>query len=583
MTNYEELSRKELQALAKEHGIKANLSTAAIIEALRSKLAESTESAEAPVDVIVEDKIADSEVPEKVDTIAEESAQIKRESLSFKFIPVNERNVAVATPTPSPISIPAEPKTFEIGLKVEVLLFGVWVCGTIKKLNKKTVRVVLLGEGGEVSVKLDEMRHIDAAPVTDSTGNVVVEEIKAPEAVEIAPVVEQIEEAVVESSEDSNKEMDAQPINDIEGEKETHDEVESSEEKEDSTSHLLESFEPAEEYARLSLPLPASPARTAAPSPHPTVRFRLSLPANPTPSKKPAYVNPNPFSTTLQATSSTVAKQPTPRKSFAHSPHKAVSAATPTIKPKMNATQKLRLEALNQKRAQEAAMVKKMSRQSNIGNIRKTPTVPTPTIAKTPSAPTPNPVALPTPIVPLTNALQPTPHVPSAAIPPVAEISRVRFDAPSPMRQSNLHARKSTPNFKQMHNKQFASSKSITALVKRDSMVVKKMDDAFQSAMDASDTKQASTLAEHKENRLMGNVTQRHKSVHSGLAKASTVEKVAGAQRKQSLSDKLATNKDIQRAKRSEDIKGKRAMSFAGKRASAIGERSKSEANMECY
>lgn len=59
-----------------------------------------------------------------------------------------------------------------------------------------------------------------------------------------------------------------------------------------------------------------------------------------------------------------------------------------------------------------------------------------------------------------------------------------------------------------------------------------------------------------------------------------------GAQRKQSLSDKLAASKDIQRAKRSKDSKDKRAMSLAGKRigeGGGLGRDRKSEANIECY
>ncbi|RYH13410.1 hypothetical protein EON65_35730, partial [archaeon] len=72
MTNYEDLSRKELQALAKEHGIKANLATAAIIEALRSK---HQANEEAPVNqTIIEEAPA---APETIETALEEPMQAK--------------------------------------------------------------------------------------------------------------------------------------------------------------------------------------------------------------------------------------------------------------------------------------------------------------------------------------------------------------------------------------------------------------------------------------------------------------------------------------------------------------------------
>lgn len=190
----EQLSRKELQALAKTHGIKANLSNNDIINKL-CDAEQPVESATAPTPV----ESQETEVHINLSTEAEPS--VAEAVVEMQVIPVLP-NEKVSDEQPEIIYAPVEPSAEyfpAVGDTVEADIDGMWVHASVKRLNKKTARVVVTDSGKEFTLKFSEMRPVSeptAEPETISSQSL---DIVVKEAIE-EPVVEAVvsEETIVE-------------------------------------------------------------------------------------------------------------------------------------------------------------------------------------------------------------------------------------------------------------------------------------------------------------------------------------------------------------------------------------------------
>ncbi len=153
----EKLTRKELQALAKEHGVKANLSNNDIIAKL-SELSVDTEEETKAVEIVSTELTSAEETP-----VIVEEASVSPEVEIVAEVPVVE-NIVLFN---------AEDVT--VGDSVEVDVSGVWTKAMVKRVNKKTVRVSLMDTREELTVKFDEIRAVQAdaaATVEDITTSV---------------------------------------------------------------------------------------------------------------------------------------------------------------------------------------------------------------------------------------------------------------------------------------------------------------------------------------------------------------------------------------------------------------------------
>lgn len=120
----EEKSRKEIQALAKELGLKANAATQVLVASILEKCP--TEVKDEPI--VKEEKL---EVVTEIISLIEESSKTQLEMPEMQF---------------------------ETGCAVEVFVNGKWSTAVIKRVNKKTIRVQLSNSQNEVTVKNEECR-----------------------------------------------------------------------------------------------------------------------------------------------------------------------------------------------------------------------------------------------------------------------------------------------------------------------------------------------------------------------------------------------------------------------------------------
>lgn len=186
----EKLSRKELQTLAKAFGVKANLSNNDIIALL-----------------------CDAEVPAQSVAIEPEITEAQQEiiiqTVVAKIEPVVESEVSVAVESADPVStiMPATEHIPAVGDATDAMVNGLWLHATVKRLNKKTARVVLSETGNEITIKFSELRPA-------SSSEPPKESVSSPQAeVTIPTVDEKEEEIVVTNVEDDVCEPE---INDVE-------------------------------------------------------------------------------------------------------------------------------------------------------------------------------------------------------------------------------------------------------------------------------------------------------------------------------------------------------------------------------
>lgn len=372
MTNFEDLSRKELQALAKEHGIKANASNAALIAALQEKLGqEAAASPAAPAVSAVE--------------VLEGPAVNEVHKEMMKKLPEVE-----------------EVRGYAVNASVQVLVSGAWVQGIVKKVNKASLRVAV--DGNEMSVKMDLVRHPVVPVAVQEEEHQPSDQLVLPEPTEPVP------EAQAEPAAEPEVFYVPEPMAEVteapmEAPEVPNEPVVVEEDEEAALRALVAAMVPMDEVLAGEPFVISPPRRTSRGSLRPSLR--TSLPSG-TPNKRT-------FATTT----------PTP---------------APSIRPKTNATQRLRMEALHNKRLSEAVLESKIKRQSVVA-MRRTVSAPTPAAA---------PAAVPAPVAPVLAAVAP----------------KVRIDAVSPVRSGNAQ-RKGTPNFKKLHAQAFGNSKPLTACVER--------------------------------------------------------------------------------------------------------------------
>jgi hypothetical protein len=546
----ENLPRKELQALAKQHGVKANLSNSAIIDALRP---------------ILEKDIEISKVEENPEPIV---------------VVNNAPEVVVAAPQEVVVeSAPVTQTKLETGITVEFTLDGQLVQGKIKRVNKLTCRIVLSNEE-EVTVKSSELTIAQEKPQiveVEMPETVEIQEIQEipqynqPEEImevassepeETQPIIEEAEKetnenVIMEETNVAVGEEAAAPQPEAESESNTA-EIETS--FNEGTSFVNEVFEIAEEIFSLSdkrksarvsrmsrlstvsgilsalenelLPTLLHPEENDAQNDdeeeeeeneNNTVAFENSmlsldneenyLPqeegdlntsyqggdrslmnfehmdtresvdfetsmimfgmdtpkrlSTGVPSRNTSIVKPVPVAaatapiTTGKSFANNNKKTEVKKTTSGKTPLKHTKQPQPAMVPKTNAALAKRLEAMQQKKQLESNLDEKKDQFL----VKKKITTPSSTISVASNKAKP--------FVPVMEAPKPT---------------KVQFDVVSDESAQNksmnpkLAARKATPNFKRMHERQFENSKSITSIVERDSKVSVKMDAAFSAA-----------------------------------------------------------------------------------------------------
>eukprot|EP01038_Epipyxis_sp_PR26KG_P007911 gene7911-10739_t len=129
------LSRKELQSLAKQYGVKANLSNSLLIEELGKAVAPS----EASINPLTNE-------------------DIKQEQ---KFVDASNQSNTITTTNSAMIPIgdinSQRNTSYLCGDKVEIISNGIWIPAQVKRINKSSIRVTT--SSGELSVKMSEIRH----------------------------------------------------------------------------------------------------------------------------------------------------------------------------------------------------------------------------------------------------------------------------------------------------------------------------------------------------------------------------------------------------------------------------------------
>jgi hypothetical protein len=545
----ENLPRKELQALAKQHGVKANLSNSAIIDALRPILEKDNEIS----------KVEENPEPIVVVNNTPEVVAVAPQEVVVESAPVTENKL-------------------ETGVTVEFTLEGQLVQGKIKRVNKLTCRIVLSNEE-EVTVKSSELTIAQEKPQMKVPETVEIQEIQEisqynqPEEImevassepeETQPIIEEAEKetnenVIVEETIVAVVEEAAAPQPEVESESNTA-EIETS--FNEGTSFVNEVFEIAEEIFSLSdkrksarvsrmsrlstvsgilsalenelLPTLLHPdendvqndededenedntvafensmlsldneenyqegdlntsyqgdrslmnfehmdTRESVGFETSMIMFGMDTPKRLTtgvPSRNTSIVKPVPMIAaaapiTTNKSSVNNKKMEVKKTTSGKTPLKHTKQQPqPAMVPKTNAALAKRLEAMQQKKQLENNLDEKKDQFL----AKKKITTPSSTISVASNKAKP--------FVPVMEAPKPT---------------KVQFDvvidesAQNKSMNPKLAARKATPNFKRMHERQFENSKSITSIVERDFKVSVKMDAAFSAAQNGPQQQQ---------------------------------------------------------------------------------------------
>ena len=196
-------SRRQLQALAKEHSIKANLPSAGIIELLlllpsnnsppsteKFKIAAVSDGDIAAIEVastmnlVEEGSITSSK--QKIDIIgADTISEIVAIEVASTMNLVEEGSITSSKQKIDIIGADTIGESLFIGSNVEIFATDCWAKGIIKKINKKTYRVTLTDCGSELLVKHCDIRfHSSTVALEDAV------ETPSPDITEESIVVE---------------------------------------------------------------------------------------------------------------------------------------------------------------------------------------------------------------------------------------------------------------------------------------------------------------------------------------------------------------------------------------------------------
>eukprot|EP01040_Poterioochromonas_malhamensis_P009387 gene9387-10193_t len=503
---FETLPRKELQAFAKQHGIKANLSTVAIIDALRvlfpkSEETQAEETAEANNTSKATEIVKEEEVMVEV-TVAPRKSILFQPEIQFEESIKAVPEVPKASTGPFNSTKASSSTNFEVGQSVQFSVEGVLMTGIIKKVNKVTCRVTL-PDGDEMliksselavfekmeesvvepeDVKMEEEVPVIAEPSMESSDtnentlnderetnteeNTTSDNQSAPLCNEMEeepqgtnPAAEKTDEEILQEVDrvldESMIGYDQMDVGDSDEEQtvvqeedntiifDNDDEDEEGEYEQNDDSFILPNMDSligGETPTRNSLSARKSRHSMIIKSPLDRLSFSARKLSHSARKSLPQATNNTENSTITN----------TLKKTFSTTPLRA----KPTIVPRTNAAQLKRLEAAKQKNQQPSA-------NDSISHAAKKKT--------------PLPIAS-VGIIRNTTTLSEAHSKPSVKFEIGAEEkTQCKVNA-------KIAARKATPNFKALHQKQFENSKSIASIVNRDNSIAKKMDAAFVAA-----------------------------------------------------------------------------------------------------
>jgi len=143
------LSRKDLQALAKEHGLKANQSSNILISLLLPL-----------VNVVKnnEEDIIPMEVSQSTTLVRSTSSSTSEDNNNNN----NNNNNNQESVQISSVNV----NDYKVSSKVQVFYSNEWINATILRINKKSIRVITFDDN-EVTVKFDEIRSYDVTIEND--------------------------------------------------------------------------------------------------------------------------------------------------------------------------------------------------------------------------------------------------------------------------------------------------------------------------------------------------------------------------------------------------------------------------------
>lgn len=521
MVQLEQMSRKELQALAKEHGIKANLSNAAIIEALQEKMACAQEDA----------------AVEEIET-----AQPEVEAVPQAAVEPPSSLAAAETEAQ-----PETERSFEVGDQVEVLVEGAWVSATIKRVNKTSFRTAL-EDGQQMTLKMSEIRFPMPKEDLQADQPEMEEEVAEGQEEEEEEVEEDPTAAeTVEAEMDCEGDAEEAPVEADLVAAEMEEDEQQEEELEEEVAATSADVQPLDDDAMIAIinamvnendVLSSLPPRRKSISRESL--NRLSMP-------KASRLSIPKAEPSEPSATSTSAEPEARRKTFATSPVKPHSS----IKPKTNAAQRLRLESLQKKRMEESKFLQKNQRSSMIASLpsRKTSLLQTPLSSTKPTTATATSTGV--------------------------------GKTPSNVATTASGQRK-TPDFARLHKQQFSSQKPITAIVERKSSIVHKMEDAFHKAYDRATTtpsENVANLAQGVAKKIRPLTVE--KRIPSPGVTVGTIRTPSSSTLghrptpKESTAQRLQSTRDVQRSKAAIDQKAKREATFNMRRLS--------DADIECY
>lgn len=235
--DFETLSRKELQTLAKEHGIKANASNATIIEQLKKVVCQDRDMSiddvhSTPTKPIEEfeqecnndfpilqkrkscDISSSIATPKKVITL---TPQAMKEG-PFTVTKMQEEKISLIAETCVTATVD-EVKELEVGSSAYCLLNDSWLPCIIKRVNKASYRVVF-DDGKELTMKMDEVRtHL---PIDDCNKVSIVVKQNSPFQDDNSEDHVSLKESIVSEREDNHQaELDIiETSNEVEEEEE---------------------------------------------------------------------------------------------------------------------------------------------------------------------------------------------------------------------------------------------------------------------------------------------------------------------------------------------------------------------------
>lgn len=349
---FNDLGRKELQALAKKYGIKANQSNAvladAIAKALAADFATGNESNDTKDDFIPESNglilgkgVVAVEVPAVV------SGPFSADNV--KFEPIFKSEVSAGN---------SYKAIYNTGDKVQVCIDDQWVAAVVKRVNKSSFRV-LADDGHEVTLKAAEIRQLQTQDESFEVPDVAAINEPALESISELKVVEAEEPSPVKPSsddiiEETELEMEADNVDLVDA---TYMDVEKDMTCVDQT--FIEEVQQAAPETTIAV----QANRLSTPN-----RRRSSVNAAPQAwdsSIKPVFHIGSAGPKQKKDASPAVHQLKSANKSFASS----TPTRKPSIMPKMNATQRLRMEALQKKSQQAAVVTEEVCHQSLIINM----------------------------------------------------------------------------------------------------------------------------------------------------------------------------------------------------------------------